>query len=73
MRLSWSEIQRQYPEQQVGLTNVEWENGRIAFAVVKYSAQNATKSEISERALKGEVFSRYTAPDSRCQTGGMEF
>ena len=71
MRLSWKEIQEKYPEQHVGLTNVEWKNGRIVSAVVKYSEMNSTKSEIFSRALKGEVFSRYTAPDSRCQVGAL--
>lgn len=71
MKLSWKEIQEKYPAQQVGLSEVEWENGRIAYAVVKYSEENATIDEITERAIKGEVFSRYTEPDSLCHIGAL--
>ncbi len=46
-RMTWKEIQAAYPDQWVGLTDVEWiENSNVRSAVVKYT--DKTRDEISE-------------------------
>jgi len=61
-RLTWKEIQEKYPDQWVGLTDVEYypdNNATIKSAVVKYT--NMSKGELTRRMLNGEIISRYEA------------
>lgn len=65
MRLTWKEIQSKYPDQWVGLIDVEYINNdgvSVETAVVKYS--DKSKSELTKLSLKGEIVSRYTTPDN---------
>ena len=69
-RMTWKEIQEQYPDQWVGLVEVEYVNNdgvSIETAVVKYT--DKSKSELTRLALKGEIVSRYTTPDNIFQLG----
>lgn len=69
-RMTWKEIQEKYPDQWVGLTEVEYINNdgvSVASAIVKYT--NKTKSELTRLALNGEIVSRYTTPDNVFQLG----
>lgn len=69
-RLTWEEIQEKYPDQWVGLVEVEYleDDGiSIESAVVKYL--DKTKSELTKMALNGEIISRYTTPDNVFQLG----
>ena len=51
-RLTWDEIVREYPNQEVGLTEVEWwyEDASVVSAVVSYSEKTTPKSEIISMA-----------------------
>lgn len=69
-RMTWKEIQEKYPDQWVGLVDVEYINNdgvSIETAVVKYV--DKSKSELTRLALEGEIVSRYTTPDSIFQLG----
>ena len=68
-RLTWEEIEAQYPDQWVGLSNVEWEDGaNVRSAVVLGGSQ--TGDEFLEKQLKGEdVFTIYTTPNNLCPLG----
>lgn len=69
-RLRWEEIQERYPDQWVGLVDVKYvdDDGiSIESAVIKYL--DKTKSELTMKALNGEIVSRYTTPDHIFQLG----
>lgn len=69
-RLTWEEIQKKYPDQWVGLVEVEYEpdnNASIKSAVVKYI--DKSKGELTQMMLNGEIISRYTTPDNVFQLG----
>ena len=69
-RLTWKQIQEAYPNQWVGLTDVENypdNTATIKSAIVKYTGMS--KSELTRRMLSGEIISRYTTPDRAFQLG----
>lgn len=69
-RLTWEQIQKKYPDQWVGLTDVQYRNDdgvSVESAVVKYS--DKTKSELTKLVLDGEIISRHTNPDGCLQLG----
>lgn len=69
-RLTWREIQEKYPEQWVGLIDVEYKpdnDASIRSAIVKYT--DKSKDELTEMMLNGECISRYTTPDGIFQLG----
>lgn len=69
-RLTWEEIQKKYPDQWVGLVEVEYEpdnNASIKSAIVKYT--DKPKGELTQMMLNGEIISRYTTPDNIFQLG----
>ncbi len=69
-RLTWKEIQEKYPNQWIGLTNIEWKNdSNIASAIVKYKGK--TSGELLKLQLNNEpdLFSCFTTPESCGQLG----
>ena len=69
-RLTWKEIQGKYPEQWVGLIDVEYKSDNsasILTAIVRYT--DKSKNELTEMMLSGECISRYTTPDGIFQLG----
>ncbi|MCI8920185.1 MAG: hypothetical protein HFH29_15885 [Eubacterium sp.] len=69
-RLTWEQIQEQYPDQWVGLSEVQYMDNdgvSVESAVVKYA--DKTKSELTRLVLKGEIISRHTNPDGHLQFG----
>lgn len=69
-RLTWEQIQDKYPDQWVGLTDVQYmddDGGSVESAVVKYA--DKTKSELTKLVLSGEIISRHTNPDGHLQLG----
>lgn len=71
-RLSWKEIQDLYPDQWVGLVNVEWQNdANVRSAIVKYT--NRTGSELLWLQEKEpDLVSFYTTADNVAQIGLVE-
>ena len=64
-RMTWTEIKEKYPEQWIGLADIDWENGAtVRSAVVKYVGMNST--ELLEIKFNNEpdLVVRYTSPDS---------
>jgi len=69
-RLTWEQLQEQYPDQWVGLSDVQYMDNdgvSVESAVVKYA--DKTKSELTRLVLKGEIISRHTNPDGHLQFG----
>lgn len=69
-RLTWKQIQEKYPDQWVGLKDVEYEphnDASIKSAVILYT--DKSKGELTRMMLKGECVSRYTTPDHIFQLG----
>ena len=75
-RLTWEQIQEKYPDQWVGLVEVEYEpdnDATIKSAVVKYT--NKSKSELTRMQIltNGEILGRYTTPDNVFQLGAVGY
>lgn len=64
-RLSWSEIKKKYPDQWIGLVDIDWENGAtVRSAVVKYVGKNSTELLEIKFDHEPDLLVRYTSPDS---------
>lgn len=62
-RMTWKEIQEAYPDQWVGLTDVEREGGGIASAIVKYT--DKTSDELYDMQISGQgIITKYTTPQN---------
>lgn len=59
-RMTWDEIVEKYPDQWVGLTDVERDGASVLSAVVKYS--DKTPNELLRMQIRGEIYSTYTTP-----------
>lgn len=75
-RLTWKEIQERYPNQWVGLTDIEYEpdnDSTIKSAVVKYI--DKAKDELTEMQIdtNGKLVGRYTTPDNVFQLGAVGY
>lgn len=69
-RMTWKEIQERYPDQWVGLVDVEWKNqSNIISAIVKYTDKEVDKNDLVRMQIRGEIFSCYTTPDNAFQLG----
>ena len=68
-RMTWEEIEKQYPDQWVGLSNVEWEDGaNVRSAVVEYAGKSS--AEPLRRQIAGEdIETVYTTPNNLCPLG----
>lgn len=69
-RLTWEQMQEKYPDQWLGLIDVEYKNNdgaTVKSGVVKYV--NKKKGELTERVLDGEIIARHTNPDGYLQLG----
>jgi len=75
-RLTWQQIQKKYPDQWVGLVEVEYEpdnDSTIRCAVVKYT--DRSKDELTEMQIDtdGGILARYTTPDNIFQLGSVRY
>ena len=67
-RLSWGEIQKQYPDQWVGLVDVERDGIDVVSAIVKYA--DKTKGELTMMQIDDDsLYSCYTCPDHLAPLG----
>ena len=54
--MSWSDIQKKYPDQWVGLTNVTWINdATVGSAEVCYTESDMSSDEMALKAIRGEI------------------
>ena len=75
-RLTWKQIQEKFPDQWVGLVDIEYEpdnDATIRYATVKYTNKN--KDELTEMQIdtEGKVLARYTTPDNIFQLGSVGY
>ena len=63
-RMSWDEIVDAYPDQWVGLTDVEWEDeSNVRSAVVLYTDKTADELALMQ-LHSDDLYSAYTTPDN---------
>ena len=64
-RLTWKEIVRRYPHQNVGLMEIEYgcNEATVASAVVKCTDKDTDPDEMVMMALRGEILMEYTTYD----------
>ena len=71
-RLTWKEIQTQYPDQWVGIVDAEFSNPvTISAGIVKYTEQDMSRDEMILRAARGEMHAEYTTPDKYASVGAL--
>ena len=75
-RLTWEEIQEKYPDQWVGLVEVEYEpdnDATIKTAIVKYT--DKSKNELTRMQIhtNGNLLGIYTTPDHVFQMGAVGY
>ena len=75
-RLTWEEIQEKYPDQWVGLAEVEYEpvnDATIKSAIVKYT--DKSKNELTRMQIQtnGNLLGVYTTPDHVFQMGAVGY
>ena len=71
-RMTWEEIQEKYPDQWVGLIDVEYEpnnDATIKNAVVNYADKSKDELTMMQIQTNGEILGRYTTPDNIFQLG----
>ena len=71
-RMTWSEIKQRYPDQWVGLTDVEHEpdnDSTIKSAVVAYTDWSKDDLILEQIQTNGRLIARYTNPNALFQLG----
>ncbi len=73
-RMTWEEITKKYPNQWVGLDDVEWDapdGATVISAIVCYTGK--TKSELTRMQIetKGKIIARHTDPNGILFSGMM--
>jgi len=70
-RMTWEEIKKAYPNQWVGLTNIEWKDGaNVKSAVVDYLGDKV--DEAFKRQVAGEnVQTIHTGDGAECPLGAL--
>ncbi len=62
-RLTWEEIKKRYPHQNVGLVDCIPDSINFETAIVKYTEKDITYDEMCSKAFDGEIFMIYTTPE----------
>ena len=73
-RLTWEEIAQKYPDQWVGLCDVEHEpdnSSTIKSAIVKYIGRSKKELTLEQIKTNGKVLARYTNPNGLFQLGAL--
>ncbi len=72
-RMTWDEIENNYPDQWVGLTDVDWEDGaNIRSAIVRYTGMSSgdlLRLQIKDRS----IHATYTTPDNLAPMGTVGY
>ena len=64
-RLTWKEIQEKYPDQWVGLVDIDWKNSaNVRSAVVKYTDKSCDELFLMGLHDEPDLHSFYTTPDN---------
>lgn len=72
-RLTWDEIAEKYPDQWVGLVDVDWkDDANVRSAVVKYIGMSV--GELTRMQIKdSNIYSTYTTPDNLAPHGTVGY
>ena len=71
-RMTWPEIAKAYPNQWVGLTDVEWEDSsNIGSAIVTYTDWNKDDLQMEQFKTKGKTMAVYTNPNRLFELGAL--
>lgn len=73
-RLIWEQIQEKYPDQWVGLVDIEYEpdnDATIKSAVVEYTDKSKDELTLMQIKTNGKILARYTTPDNCLFVGTM--
>ena len=72
-RLTWEQIEKKYPDQWVGLTDIDWEDAaNIKSAIVSYigmSSADLLRMQIKDRS----IHATYTTPDNLAPMGTVGY
>lgn len=74
-RLSWKQIQEKYPDQWIGLIDVEYESDNkstVKTAIVKYTGLSKSELKMLQVKSDGTVIGEYTGDDTIIQIGVIE-
>ena len=70
LRLSWEQIKETYPEDYVGLSDIETDqNGGIAFANVSCSTKETSYEDMLGMAIDGKIHMTYPNADQGGKAG----
>jgi len=75
-RMTWGEIQEKFPDQWVGLVDVEYEadnDSTIKSAIVRYVNMSKDELTLMQIQTDGRVLGRYTTPDNKYQLGTVGY
>lgn len=71
-RLTWEEIANKYPDQWVGLVEVQRRGATVISAIVKYT--DLTADELLDRQIDDDdLYSCYTTPDNLAPMGTVGY
>ena len=72
-RLTWEQIAKRYPDQWVGLTDIDWEDSaNVKSAIVSYigmSSADLLRMQIKDR----NIHATYTTPDNLAPMGTVGY
>ena len=69
-RMTWPEIAKAYPNQWVGLTDVEWEDSsNIGSAIVSYIDWSKDDLQMEQFRTNGKMMAVYTNPNRLFELG----
>lgn len=69
-RMTWEEIKKTYHKQFVYLDDVEWVNAStVKSASVIHATENQDDNAYVEKAMRGELVEKYTAPGTTLLAG----
>lgn len=73
VNMRWSDIQKKYPNQWVGLKNVVWKNAAtIDTAEVCYTENDISSDDMAFLAIQGDIdAAKYTTPDNENSVGAL--
>ena len=64
-KMKWSEIKEKYPDQWLGLVDIDWENGAtVRSAVVKYADKSSDELLMIKFTKEPDLLVEYTSPDN---------
>jgi len=71
-RMTWNEIKERYPDQWLGLTDVEMEGANVRSGIIKYIGKSV--GELTKMQLVcDDLISVYTTPDNLAPMGVMGY